>query len=213
MHNGVFLPQPRWSMGDTGPIHQPMVNVYVPQSATLVGVDVPPTCSSTQPVDRTLREVCRRDTPDPASWSGDRPPEHAELGKKVWPVTIDIRRMEGSVGFDYDGRRRRRQTDGAQQAVVHTDTRRRDDRPSYLRRRTGVRAKGSSGKDGHSVGKAPWRGSEPGGVWRSEGRGAAAGRGTRGRRGPKTLCPGRQGTVSELHPPRSRARGVDDLCS
>jgi hypothetical protein len=102
MHNGVFLPQPRWSMGDTGPIHQPMVNVYVPQSAQLVGVDVPPTCSSAQPVDRTLSEVCRRDTPAPAIWSGDRPPEQSELGKKVWPVTIDIPvGGEGAVGFDY----------------------------------------------------------------------------------------------------------------
>jgi Protein of unknown function (DUF4012) len=102
MHNGVFLPQPRWSMGDTGPIHQPMVGVYVPQDAQLVGVDVPPTCASTQPVDRTLTEVCRRDTPAPAIWSGDRPPEHSELGKKVWPVTIDIPAgAEGSVGFDY----------------------------------------------------------------------------------------------------------------
>jgi hypothetical protein len=102
MHNGVFLPQPRWSMGDTGPTHQPMVNVYVPQDAQLVGVDVPPTCSAAQPVDRTLTEVCRRDTPAPAMWSGDQPPEHEELGKKVWPVTIDIPAgKEGSVGFDY----------------------------------------------------------------------------------------------------------------
>jgi hypothetical protein len=102
MHNGVFLPQPRWSMGDSGPIHQPMVNLYVPESAELTGVDVPPTCLSTQPLDRTLKEVCRRDTPVPAMWSGDRPPEHSELGKKVWPATIDIPvGMEGSVGFDY----------------------------------------------------------------------------------------------------------------
>lgn len=102
MHNGIFLPQPRWSMGDTGPIHQPMVNVYVPQRAQLTGVDVPPTCSAGQPVDRTLSEVCRRDTPAPAIWSGDRPPEHSELGKKVWPVTIDIPAgREGTVGFDY----------------------------------------------------------------------------------------------------------------
>jgi hypothetical protein len=102
IHNGVFLPQPRWSMGDTGPIHQPMVNVYVPGDAQLTGVSVPPTCASTQPVDRTLREVCRRDTPAPAEWSGDRPPEHSELGKKVWPVTLDIPAgMEASATFDY----------------------------------------------------------------------------------------------------------------
>jgi hypothetical protein len=103
MHNGVFLPQPRWSMGDSGPIHQPMVNVYVPQTAQLTGVDVPATCAVGQPVDRTLTEVCRRDTPIPAEWSGDRPPEHSELGKKVWPVTIDIPAGdEGTVGFEYD---------------------------------------------------------------------------------------------------------------
>jgi hypothetical protein len=102
MHNGIFLPQPRWSMGDTGPTHQPMVNVYVPQAAELVGVDVPPTCAPGSPVDRTLTDVCRRDTPAPAIWSGDRPPEHSELGKKVWPVTIDIPAgKEGTVGFDY----------------------------------------------------------------------------------------------------------------
>jgi hypothetical protein len=102
LHNGVFLPQPRWSMGDTGPTHQPMLNFYVQSGAQLTGTHVPPTCSSTQAVDRTLTEVCRRDTPAPASWVGDQPPEHSELGKKVWPVTIDIPAgMDASAGFDY----------------------------------------------------------------------------------------------------------------
>jgi hypothetical protein len=102
IRNGVFLPQPRWSMGDTGPIHQPMINVYVPQGAQLTGTAVPPTCTTTLTVDRALADPCRRDTPLPAIWTGGTPPEHSELGKKVWPVTIDIPAGQtGTVGFAY----------------------------------------------------------------------------------------------------------------
>jgi hypothetical protein len=102
IQNNVFLPQPRWSMGDTGPIHQPMINVYVPGDAELTGAQAPPLCTTTLTVDPDLKTVCRRDTPVPATWSGDRPPEHSELGKKVWPVTIDIPvGDEGSISYDY----------------------------------------------------------------------------------------------------------------
>ena len=102
IENDVFLPQPRWSMGDTGPIHQPMINVYVPGDAQLEAAHAPPLCTTTLTVDKSLTEVCRRDTPLPAIWSGDTPPEHSELGKKVWPVTIDIPvRQEGAIGYDY----------------------------------------------------------------------------------------------------------------
>ena len=102
IRNGVFLPQPRWSMGDTGPIHQPMINVYVPGDAQLVAAHAPALCTTTLTVDVALKSVCRRDTPLPAIWSGDRPPEHSELGKKVWPATIDIPvGQEGTVGYDY----------------------------------------------------------------------------------------------------------------
>lgn len=102
IENGVFLPQPRWSMGDTGPIHQPMINVYVPGDAQLTGTDVPDLCTTTLTVDPGLDAVCRRDTPLPAIWSNGVPPEHSELGKKVWPVTIDIpARQTGTIGYEY----------------------------------------------------------------------------------------------------------------
>lgn len=102
IHNGVFLPQPRWSMGDTGPIHQPMVNVYVPGDAQLVAAHAPDLCTTTLTVDRSLQSPCRRDTPVPAIWTGDQPAEHTELGKKVWSATVDIPPdQDASVGYDY----------------------------------------------------------------------------------------------------------------
>ena len=96
--NGVFLPQPRWAMGDTGsvascqlvgtcPVHRPMVNVYVPRSAQLL---------------RAFVRGTRLDSPEPAAWLGGRPPEHIERGKKVWSATLQIPpRAKGSVRFDY----------------------------------------------------------------------------------------------------------------
>ena len=100
LHNGVFLPQPRYAMGDAQtnvtcalparcPAHRPMLNLYVKQDAELLG---PPT------IDGELV-----DTPAPAVWpSPDRPPEHLEKGKKVWSGTLAIPPGEdGSITFEY----------------------------------------------------------------------------------------------------------------
>ncbi len=87
LHNGVFMPQPRWSMGDSGPFHLPMINVYVPGDAVLGSATT---------------DVTRLDTPAPAVWAGVLPPEHREAGKKVWPVTLEIPPGEsGSIAYDY----------------------------------------------------------------------------------------------------------------
>jgi hypothetical protein len=100
LHNGVFLPQPRYAMGDAQtnvtcalparcPAHRPMLNLYVKQDAELLG---PPT------IDGELV-----DTPPPAVWpSPEQPPEHLERGKKVWSGTLAIPPGEdGSLAFDY----------------------------------------------------------------------------------------------------------------
>jgi hypothetical protein len=100
LHNGVFLPQPRYAMGDAQtnvtcslptpcPAHRPMLNLYLKQDAELLG---PPT------IDGELV-----DTPPPAVWpSPDQPPEHLERGKKVWSGTLAIPPGEdGSLTFDY----------------------------------------------------------------------------------------------------------------
>jgi hypothetical protein len=76
IENNVFLPQPRWAMGDSGPNHRPMVNVYVRPEAQLVSAAVFP-------------KRYRIDTPAPAAvWTGGRPAEHRELTKKVWSATL-----------------------------------------------------------------------------------------------------------------------------
>lgn len=86
--NRVFLPQPRWAMGDSGPIHLPMMNVYVPRQAQLESWKV---------------EGQRTDAnPPPAVWTGGRPPEYEEKGKKVWPATLQIPPgEEAAVTYDY----------------------------------------------------------------------------------------------------------------
>lgn len=97
VHNGVFLPQPRYSMGDTQsnracattrcPTHRPMLNLYVPQGAELLGTEVRGT---------------RLDTPPPGIWTGDTPPTHIEKGKRVWSGTLQIPPGEdGSLVFEY----------------------------------------------------------------------------------------------------------------
>ena len=75
--NDVFLPQPRWALGNSGPNHRPMVNVYVPSRATLEAASVDP------PDDRIDAAA-----EGAAAWTGGRPAEHLELGKKVWSVTL-----------------------------------------------------------------------------------------------------------------------------
>jgi hypothetical protein len=95
--NDTFFPQPSWAVGDSGrpdklgnrrvPTHEPMMNLYVPGNAKLTGWDV---------------EGSRVDAPQPAAWTGGRPPEHEEQGKKVWSATLEIPpEKEGAVTFDY----------------------------------------------------------------------------------------------------------------
>lgn len=73
VHNGVFLPQPRWSMGDSGPVHRPMLNVYAPGDARLLDASV---------------EGAQVANPLPV-WD-DAPPRHAEREKAVWSATLEI---------------------------------------------------------------------------------------------------------------------------
>jgi hypothetical protein len=95
--NDTFFPQPSWAVGDSGkrdelgnrrvPTHEPMMNLYVPGNAELTGWEV---------------EGTRVDTPPPAVWTGGRPPEHEEKGKKVWSATLEIPpEDQGAVTFDY----------------------------------------------------------------------------------------------------------------
>jgi hypothetical protein len=95
--NNVFLPQPRYSMGDSQsnaacqrsrcPTHKPMMNLYVQGDAELLSWDV---------------EGDRLDTPAPAIWTDGIPPTHTERGKKVWSATLDIPPGEqGAFSLDY----------------------------------------------------------------------------------------------------------------
>lgn len=100
--NSVFLPQPRYSMGDAQthaacaagrcPLHRPMFNLYVRDDAELISagwegddgvsrIDAPPTV---------------------ATWTGETPPMHFEHGKRVWSGTLQIPPgAEGALRFDY----------------------------------------------------------------------------------------------------------------
>ena len=87
IRNGVFLPQPRWSLGDSGPLHRPMVNLYVPRRARLLAWKV---------------EGKRLDAPEPAIGPEGRPAEHRERGKKVWSATLEIPAgKQGALAFRY----------------------------------------------------------------------------------------------------------------
>jgi hypothetical protein len=87
--NDVFLPQPRWSMGDTGPAHRPMINVYAPFAARLQRAAVTGTR-----IDSAVGGL--------AAWTRGLPPEHSELGKKVWSTVLEIQPGgKGSVSLDY----------------------------------------------------------------------------------------------------------------
>ncbi len=106
VRNEVFLPQPRWSMGDTGrprvcrargacPIHRPMINVYVPGAATLVSADYEGTLLNTAVEGLAAWSI--GSTPDTT-----RPAEHTELDKKVWSSILEIApREQGEVAFGY----------------------------------------------------------------------------------------------------------------
>lgn len=89
VRNGVFLPQPRWSAGDsarTG-LHWPMINVYVPLDAELTGATY---------------EGEREPTPPGLVFETDTPTEHVEKGKKVWSTTFKIPPgQEAAMRLDY----------------------------------------------------------------------------------------------------------------
>ncbi|MFP5297373.1 MAG: DUF4012 domain-containing protein [Actinomycetota bacterium] len=101
VRNGVFLPQPRYSMGDSQtpnacaaarcPVHRPMLNLYVRDDAELISAEV------------SGDDVTRIDAPPSvATWSGDMPPTHFELGKKVWSGTLQIPpQAEGAITYRY----------------------------------------------------------------------------------------------------------------
>jgi hypothetical protein len=87
VRNGVFGPQPSWILGDAGPMHLPMMNLYVPRRAELLSWKV---------------DGERVDHPAPAAWSLDRPSEHLESGKKVWSATLQIPPTRAAaITFDY----------------------------------------------------------------------------------------------------------------
>jgi hypothetical protein len=105
VRNGVFLPQPRFAMGDTGNlqayeagvgnVHRPMMNLYVPGTASLEGPAV---------VHGSDARVRRIDAPPVIGvWPApDQPVEHVESGKKVWSGTLEIPpQQEGAFTFDY----------------------------------------------------------------------------------------------------------------
>jgi hypothetical protein len=91
--NPVFVPQPHYWLGDSGPYDRPMMNIYAPGSAQLMRSGADPLC----PVLVTKKNItqaqsprsCRLDTPAPAVWTNG-PPEHRERGKKVWSATMQI---------------------------------------------------------------------------------------------------------------------------
>jgi hypothetical protein len=86
IRNGVFGPQPSWILGDAGPMHLPMMSLYVPRRAELLSWEV---------------DGLRTESPAPAVWS-EGPPEHFESGKKIWSATLAIPpRQGGAVRFGY----------------------------------------------------------------------------------------------------------------
>ncbi len=98
--NDVILPQPRWVLGDSKSVHRPMVNIYVPNSAELLGAETAEPC----PADASSALECngRLNTPAPAAWSGASPAQHTERGKKVWSATLQIpAQQQGSFTVDY----------------------------------------------------------------------------------------------------------------
>lgn len=103
--NGTILPQHRYVMGDSaGRFHgitRPMMNVYVPGTAQLL--DARPD-GDLYPMEAGA-----------AAWSGGRPPEYLEKGKKVWAVAFLIP-VEESAAVSYDYR---------VPGVVHTEQGRR----------------------------------------------------------------------------------------
>lgn len=77
IRNEVFLPQPRWALGNSGPNHRPMLNLYVPQNSELVTAGIEP---DGYRIDGAAEGI--------ATWTGDKPAEHLELGRKVWSAVL-----------------------------------------------------------------------------------------------------------------------------
>jgi hypothetical protein len=103
--NHVFVPQPHYWLGDSGPYDRAMMNVYAPGTAKLQSWRADALC----PTQITKKNItlaaapkpCRLDTPPPASWANG-PPEHREHGKKVWSGTLQIPvDQRGSLSFSY----------------------------------------------------------------------------------------------------------------
>jgi hypothetical protein len=92
--NATYLPQPRYVMGDSGGLRhgltRPMMTVYAPGSAQFLTADV----------DGNRVALGQSDV---ATWLGDRPPEYLEVGKKAWPVALEIPIGE-TQSFRYDYR-------------------------------------------------------------------------------------------------------------
>ncbi|MFN2586737.1 MAG: DUF4012 domain-containing protein [Actinomycetota bacterium] len=89
VHNGVFLPQPRWSAGDSAKtgLHRPMMNVYVPLEASFVAA---------------AYEGERIASPPGVVGVSEAPTEHFEKGKKVWSATFEIPPgQEAAMRLDY----------------------------------------------------------------------------------------------------------------
>jgi hypothetical protein len=102
VHNGVFLPQPRWSMGDSKSRHRPMLNLYVRPDARLLGTSAPRVVPGLNAWSPEQFHLGRLDTPPSAAWADGNPPEHRERGAKVWSGTLQIPPDHtGSLGFDY----------------------------------------------------------------------------------------------------------------
>jgi hypothetical protein len=103
--NPVFVPQPHYWLGDSGPYDRAMMNVYAPGNAKLTGWKADPMCSVTVTKKNITQarapRPCRLDTPLPATWASG-PPEHREGGKKVWSATMQIpEQRDGSLSFRY----------------------------------------------------------------------------------------------------------------
>ena len=91
IYNGALVPLPRYVYGNSGPLHRPMVNLYAPGNAELTGARMV-----------EGRRLDASPTAELAAWVGGRPPEHTELGKKVWSTTLEIPpREDAAVRFDY----------------------------------------------------------------------------------------------------------------
>ena len=90
IQNNVFGPQTQWAMGNSGPLHRPMINLYVPGDAVLEASSITPaTCEECVALGQPA--TTRIDAPPViATWTDDLPIEHTELGKKVWTATLQI---------------------------------------------------------------------------------------------------------------------------